>query len=1305
MTTPAEWSAGLQRLREGSGLSVRDLARAVGASSSTVGGYVSGRHLPTIAAGDLVERILVAVGLRGPEVTAWLDALHRVRRVAGQRTGDSPAPYKGLAGYDVEDARWFCGREELTDRLVSVVDGAPARPVVVVGASGSGKSSLIRAGLAARLVDDGWRLVVRTPGPDPVGAVAEVTEAAGAAVAEGARVLVVVDQLEELWTTGVPEDEWRTAAGRLAALAASAPSVAVVAGLRADFYAQALAAEPLAEALQTHQLLIRPMTRAELVRAVTDPAALAGVALEDGLVDVLLRDVAPDGRGTDGRRTDGAAYEPGALPLLSFALLQTWQRRRGRLTVADYLAAGGIGGAVSEAAERVYAGLGTHEKELARRLFTRLVAVGEETADARRRVSHDDIDALDAADDPGAGAGIGDVVEAFVSARLLTAGGTHVEITHEALIVAWPRLRAWLDEDRAGLLLQRGLSDDATAWDRSGREPGRLLHGPRLEALREWAQGSAHAGVLTSVERDFLRASATRAAEERARERRRTRVLQLLATGLAAALLAVLALAGYTFTLRADAESDRDLALSRQLAEAANRIRTTDPVVSAQLALLAHRTAPTVEARSALLDATAVPLSRRLDGPGGIASVAVSGDGRLMAAIGAGGGLRLWSEPRGEASAGPPRRVATVDDAYADAAHPDLYAVAVNADGSRVATGGLGGAVRLWDTSDPSRPRPVARLDTRGLTVLGLAFSARGVLAAALTSPVRSEGGRVGLWIVSGTAATALTEPVDVGEPVQSVAFDATGEVLAAGTDAGPGAGRVHRFDLRDGVRPVPPALTGPTAVVTSLAFAPDGRTLVAGAKDLLAHVWTLAAPAGAVVPAPGAAPDAGGARTLSGAQSYVNAVAFSPDGTTLVAGSADSRTRVYDTATYGLVADVGNPGPLTAAVYLPGGSGFATAGADGAVRLWPAPLPMGGIEGGRTFALAYVGSDRVLAMTSLDSARLLDVSLPFRTRPLTPNFRAPTPVDGGEKFAGTLAVSRDGRRFAAGGRNGTTWLYDLGAAAAGDVPVPVGEPLTRQSDLVQSAALTPDGRRLVTGSDDASLVLTDVTDPAAPKPLGDKVEPGGVVYALAASPDGRFFASGTGTGGGVDIWRADGPTLTKVASAPRDGGPALQVYGLSFTPDGSILAVGSADRTVRFLDLGTPQAPRWTGRPITGPGDYVFGVSFDAAGRRLATASGDGVLRVYDTSDPAEPVQVAALGAAGRVPLYSVALRPDGDQVSAAGGPEAVYTWTLDVDAAAARVCALAGDPIGAEEWRRYVPSVPYTTPCGSGQPVGAKG
>lgn len=1276
--TPADWAAGLTALRHKAGLSVRDLARAAGASASTVGGYVAGRHLPTPAATDAVRRLLAACGLDEAGQGPWLEALVRLRRAPVTRAPEAAAPYKGLAGYDVADAAWFCGREALTALLVRRAQAGPDRPLLLVGASGSGKSSILRAGLAATLAGQGWALVVTTPGTDPDGAARAAADRAGEVA--GRPVLVVVDQLEELWTTGAPDAAWRAAVQHLAALAAR-PGVVVAAAVRADFYARALASAPLAAALQQTQVVVGPMTRDELVRAVTGPAERAGVPLEPGLVDLVLADLAPRGV-----RPDGDAYEPGALPLLSFALLATWQRQQGRLTVAGYTGSGGITGAVAAAAEAVHDGLDARERALARRLFTRLVAVGEETGDTRRRVGHDELDALEPPD-PGPGPGVADVVERFVAARLLTAGAEHVEITHEALLVAWPRLRGWIDEDRAGLVVQRALADAARAWQRTGHDPDGLLRGARLEAVLDWTARADRPGTLTADERRFVEESARAAADRRQRARRRTRRLQALSVGLAALLLAVAGLAGYAQDVRRDAETERDLTRSRQLAEAANRLRPVDPVVAARFALLAYRTAPTVEARSALLDTAAVPLARRLDGPGGIASVAVSADGRTMAAVGAGGGLRLWALPDGDPAATVPRRLATVPDAGGDAPQPELYAVAVDATGGRVLTGGLGGGVRVWSTADPAAPRLQATLGTDGLTVYGLALGRDDVVAAALAGNdpggADRQVGRVGLWRLTGGGAEPLGAPLDVGDTVTAVAFDATGGTLAVGT----GGGTVHRFTVAAaGATRAGPVLAGPTSDVTALAFAPDGRTLAAGSRDLLTHVWALPDATGAPVPPPDAEPGRT-ARTLAGAQSWVNTVSFSPDGATLAAGSSDSRLRVYDTGAYALVADVGNPGPVTATVHTADGRLMVTAGADGAVRLTPLPLPVAALPGGRTFALAYL-DDRHVVGANATAARVLDVGTPFAAAPVTA--AVGPPAGSAERFAGTLAVPRGGRLVASGGRAGTTWLYDWTGTGLVMRSAATGQ----QRRLVQSAVFTAAGRHLVTGSDDATLAVWDVTDPARPVAARPAVEAGGIVYALATSPDGRLLAAGTGTAGAVRLWDVSDPArLRLVGEAPP--GPALQVYGLSFSADSRTLAVGSADRTIRLLDVSAPAAPRWAGPAVTGPGDYVFSLQLSRDGRRLAAAAGDGVVRVYDVGAQGGLAPYAVLAAAGRVALYSVAVAPDGGQLSAAGAPEAVLTWTLDPEAAARRVCGLAGDPVTPQEWAGYLPSVAFADPC----------
>jgi hypothetical protein len=508
-----DWIDGLQTLREHARLSVRDLARSTGSSSSTIGGYMSGRHLPNLASTALVERILVACGVDDErERQAWVDALHRVRRMPGPRPASSPAPFKGLEKYTVAEAQWFCGREELTGRIVDRAGQLPDSPIVLVGASGSGKSSLLAAGVAATMIEQGWACSALAPGGDPQAAFERLTGEIAEHLAAGHRVVAVVDQLEELWTNEISDPQRESAITRLDHLAAQA-NVVVLAALRADFYAKALTSPSLAKALQNHQIVVGPMASSELVRAITEPARRARLDVEEGLLEVLLRDLAP------ASRTDVGAYDAGALPLLSYALLQTWQRGgRHRLTVADYRAAGGIAGAVANAAEAVVENLTDTETALARRLFTRLVSVADEMSDTRRRVSHVELNGLDHPGSEhqfGPERGIAEIVELFVAARLLTVAASTVEITHEALLAAWPRLRSWLDADRAGLLVRRRISEAALAWHQGERESDLLLRGGRLEAAQEWGQDPQWQASLNAMERSFVAESIAHTDRER----------------------------------------------------------------------------------------------------------------------------------------------------------------------------------------------------------------------------------------------------------------------------------------------------------------------------------------------------------------------------------------------------------------------------------------------------------------------------------------------------------------------------------------------------------------------------------------------------------------------------------------------------------------------------------------------------------------------------------------------------------------------------------------------------------------------
>lgn len=1338
-----EFAAGLTVLRNRAGLTVREVAKLTDIPAGTIGDYFRGQSLPRTTPYEPGEPVPLTVILRVCGVTDaiaqlhWAQAADRLRPTRGPRPAGAPDPYPGLRAFQTEDADWFFGREQLTSELVGELADRYRRGgiLVVLGVSGAGKSSLLRAGLIPALCrgDLGepgsadWPWLLFTPGEHPLEELAaRLAEKAGTTSAAAAellwagpraaadlarrasavpgdptatagsdrRLVVVVDQFEEVFTSCADEAEqvafiaalWAAAGGSPAGGGEAegdgcAPPALVVVGLRADFYYHVLRRADLMPALESRHVLVGPMTEEELRAVVAKPAAKENIRLEDGLVELLLRDLQPPtGPGND-QRTGGrgapvvaAAHEPGALPLLAHALNVTWDRRlHGRMTVAEYQASGGIQGAVAQTAEDAYAELeNAGQADAVRQLFLRLVHIGDDTADARRRVSREELIDSWAGD---RSEELAAVLRQFVDRRLVTVDSDGVEIAHESVLSAWPRLRGWIDADRVGLVIRHRLTDAARGWLESGRDPDLLVRGGRLRAAQGWARDPAHRGALNHLEQEFLTASVQRHEAEQRAARRWKSVRRVLVGTLAVLFLFATGTATFAFVQAKTAGRERDEAQSRSLASFVRTLRGKDISLARQLALIAYDISPTTEARSALIDATALrPAVRMLGdakGDAGILyAVGIHPGGTIVAAA-TEGTVRFWdvSDP------GHP----TPRPALPGAGCSKIYALAFSPDGNLLAASCRDGSIHLWDTHDPMVPTELPALTGLGAKVYSVAFSPDGSMMAAAIAEPTVDGvtpGSVRLWQVSGDTPRPLGGPLRISDtsPAKSISFHPDNDFLAVGTDDG----TVQVWDISTPEHPANPVpAVGATKAIGQLAFSPDGRRLAAGGADFLVHLWSTVDPRN---PVPDGAP-------IGGSSTYVNAVAFSPDGGTLAIASSDANVgvRLVDLTSddHPVTATMPHPSAVTSVKFSPDGTKVISGANDGTARVWPAASTTLEGFGYTVSATRFSPGGDTLAIGSAD-LRFLDVADPQHPRPLGP---ALTNLD---HFSGTVAFAPNKRLLAEGhGKSGTVQLWNVTDPAR---PVPLGPPLQAHRQQVETVTFSPDSTVLVTGSRDGAVHLWDVRTPEAPVQLSTPGTFGGYVSEVFFSPDGKLLAAGS-TDKTIRLWNVSNPR----SPIPVGGTftPANHyVLSTVFSPDGTMLAVSLADSTVRLYDVTNPAHLTPIGKPLTGPEGYVNFVSFSTDGTALAGTAADGTVSIWELHGHDQPSSYATL-TLGAGAMYPVNYQPQSHLLVAGNDEKKAWIWTTDTDAAAALVCDTSGDAITREEWEKYVPGRSYDPPC----------
>ena len=1278
----AELAAMLTLVRETAGLSIRDVARRTGIPSATLGGYYSGRHLPARPHETLLP-VLRACGVPESRFPDWVSALVRARRAPGPRPQSAHQPYRGLANFDSDDAEWFFGREQVTQRVldrisaVTVQAGDPAI-IVVTGPSGSGKSSLLRAGLMPTF---GGEVAAMTPGSSPLSALAAVlarrcdrgtaevqvalrTEPPPPWLARAMPAMLVVDQFEELFTAGAGEEHRDLFVESLCRLTTGTAAVpdrpVVVLGLRSDFYRQAGALPGLLSSLENGQIVLGAMSESELRSAIVEPARHAGGKVDDELIELLLREMTAPG----GHRY---AHDPGALPLLSHALMETWTvAGNGHLGREQYLATGGIEGAAQQTAELLFGQLDERRQALVRRIFLRLTNVGDGQPLTRRRVAEPELRSLSEQSEE-----IDEVLARFVAARLLTSDAAHIEISHESLLTAWPRLASWVEDDLTSLRRLRQLTALAQQWEADGRDEDELLRGLRLEDTQRWlSDDPRRAEDLNRTEREYLADSADAEARRRhleTRVARRTR--QLLGTVSALTIVACL-LTVFAFQARsrsnsaeAAAQEQRDQAESRQLAVEAEQLEAHDPDVATKIALAGYKISPTVEARSALLDSAAVASPTRLLAQPGPTAMALSSDGTSVAVSNASAGsVQLFSR---SGSAVPTRagKLPGLGRGH------QLFALAFAPGSATLATGGADSSVRLWNVRDPAHPRLIGSpLYGIKQAVETIAFSPNGRLMV-----VGGGGSAVRLWDVSVPDSPRLAGSLTrMPDAVRSVSFAPDGTTIAVAGEKG----LLQRWNVADPGHPrrlnnladPPPQST----TVTSVAFSPDGSLLAAGRKDGVVQVWNRMA---TTTPMPVTT----GIAKLS---DWVNVVAFSHDGHRLAAGSSNDSAVLWSVPTWQQEQVLPHAGPVDGAVFLPDGSGLFTASEDGAAHLWPLPGPVLTRTADNIWS-ATVSRNGLVAVGSQSAssaAQLWQLDASGAT--------AVGAVGEPLKLAssGTSAISPDGRLLALGATTGALMLWNVT-----DTRHPIMlERLAGIPSAPESVAFDPQSRLVAEVGDGGQARMWNVSDPAHRVVLPVPAHTGNF-YDVDFAPDGRTVAAAT-IDGTVRLWDISNPRHPKSLAVVKAS--STYTYSVAFSPDGRLLAAGSSDGIVRLWSMANPAAPAALGLPLTGATDTLFSLSVSPDSRLLAAASGDHTVRVWDISDPEHATQYAVLRAPA-TSAYTVSFSADGTQLVAGGGSGDAHLWPVTAASASRQICRNGGDELTRAEWLSYVPDRPYRSPC----------
>jgi WD40 repeat protein len=1164
------------------------------------------------------------------DLVAGIVELQAVRERTRPARDRSESPFKGLESFEIADADLFFGRERLVADMLARLSGA--RLMGIVGPSGSGKSSVLRAGLLASLADgvlpgsSDWSLAVVRPGEHPVAALRSATNGL-----DGERALVAVDQFEEVFTVCRDEHEREAFVDALIAQARDAHRrTTVLLTLRADFYGRCAGFTELSRMLGANQVLVGAMRRDELRRAIELPARAAGLELEADLPERLVADV---------------GGEPGGLPLLSTALFELWEQRSGnRLELAAYERSGGVRGAVARLAEGSYVRLDPQGREEARRLLLRLAGEG----DVRTRVPIAELN------------GSNGVLSRLAADRLVTIGDGDAEVAHEALLREWPRLRAWLDEDAEGRRLHRQLAATARDWDEGGRDAGTLYRGARLVSATDWAD--KHAGDLNEREREFLAASQARAEAEAERERRTNRRLRVLLAGVAALLMAASIAGVVAISQRGQARDAALVADAQRLgAEAVTNDRLDQAVRLARTGIALDDSPATRNSLFSVLLRQPASLGELRGDGWKLYSVGASPDGKLVATGDERGAVIVY-DIAGRVRVGSYRVPEGLVQQLVFA--PDSRALALTLYGEKTADTFVDvinprGGKRMRRFTLPRFPRPTFYV----LALAAFAPNGRDLIAEQTGVEFPDGGPAILSRLDAATGKVAQSRPAGQGA-MWSLASTPSGRVFATSPkddttyEIAPGTLRVERTYESGG---------------TNVAVSADGGTLALVSADGQMRLVDT---------------ESGRVRTLAGRHrdDYVR-LQFARDGRTLVSVDDAGGTVVWDIEG-GNVRErfAAHEGDNASLAIAPDGRALYTAATDARMAIWdlagsrrldrrcPAGPAMTYDHDNSPKGIAMSPDGKRLAVTQMDgSVWLVD--------PQTLAVVRKARVQKGALLA--AAFTPNGKLLAVTGEHPRVTLLNAETLS----PVRMLPRLPGRSS--QAVTFSPDGRLVasaaLTSSGPDLAGVGRVWDVRSGKATSIRMKVSG--NTLSFSPDGRYLA-----GDGAEAKKGGKAEVYDVRSGKRvtiETGDLVR--SVAFSHDGRLLAVGHYGGTVALVSTADWKV---SGRRLEGHRERVTAVEFSPDDGTLATASADGTARLWDVGTR-RPLGTA-LGAIKASSYVATTFSAGGSHLFAIPSEGVGVRWDVRPESWKRHACLVGGRDLTRTEWREILPDRKYRPVCG---------